>query len=108
MYKTYKFYDKQGRRLSVFCRALNNQQAEIVSFACSKHDRFKKKFAVDEYIKYINGKETIVKPIINIITIEGGKNECLAMLDYCNKNYYYSIKQYVLIPKYIVKKIKYA
>lgn len=50
VFKTYKFYDKNGRRLSIFGEEEGDTIA-ITVFTCNKDDRFEKSKAVEHYNK---------------------------------------------------------
>lgn len=89
MYNTNKFYDRKGRRLAVFCRFLDYNEAEIVIFTCSKADRFNKKFATEQYNKYLNAETLETKPEVVKLQIKAEERELKTMLNYCVDNLYY-------------------
>lgn len=87
---TYNFYDKQGRRLAVFCRFLDYKTAEIFTLTCSKDDQFSKEFARKTYYLYTTyDKIPIdVHPKIVTIDIEPEERELKTLLRYCKDNYF--------------------
>lgn len=88
MYSTYKYYDQKGRRLSVFCRFLDDDTAEIYTLTCSKKDQFSKNFAVKSYKSYINNGVTKTRPLIKKIERKKNLKEISTLIDYCNDNYF--------------------
>ncbi len=87
---TYKYYDKKGRRLAVFCRYVSPTEAEIVTFTCSKEDKFVKKFAQKEYQAFINEnyRELTTKPVTVSVQIKSEQRELQTLINYCNEHYY--------------------
>lgn len=87
-FATYAFYDKKGRRLSVFCRFLNALEAEIVTITCSKSDQFSKKISRAMYAEYISGEPFTFKPTTKIVAIKLEEGEQTTLINYCQANYY--------------------
>lgn len=92
-YATYRFYDRKGRRLAVFCRYLTATEGEITTFVCSKDDQFSKAFARRSYDVYVNDLpleegEEVAKPHNTIINIPPEWGEIKSLINYCNANYY--------------------
>lgn len=93
-YSTNRYYDQKGRRLAVFCRYLNANEAEIFTLTCSKDDQFSKKYARKVYESYLQGvdlKNEFHKPAIEIIGIEPERREIWTLLNFCRKNYYINV-----------------
>lgn len=88
MYNTYKYYDKKGRRLAVFCRFIDADTAELITFVCSKEDQFKKAFAIEQYNKYVDGLPLSSKPIVEKVEIQPEESEIKLLIRYCREKYY--------------------
>lgn len=102
-YNTFKYYDKSGRRLAIFCQ-IENGIMNITTFPCSKSDTFSKKRAWEIYqnekvefdvsykIENINGVYTRVKTpgvfkevIKENFTVKGEYSE--DFIRWCNLNF---------------------
>lgn len=94
MYSTFKYFDKKGRRLSVFCRYVSPLEAEMFTLTCSHSDPFKKKTAREYYESYINGNKK-GNPTIELVTIQPEEREIKCLLRYCRDKFYKKELEYV-------------
>jgi len=99
---TYAFYDRKGRRLACFCRFITPTQAEIFIITCSLKDQFSRRFARDQYNKYLNNQPLECHPEIKLVTIQAEDGEARTMFRYCQDNFLikidYPIDIQVIIP----------
>lgn len=108
---TYAYHDHKGRRLAVFCRYLDDfETAEIFTIACSQKDQFRKKFAVQEYEKYLNNTigeggylALTCHPEIEQIKVLPEQRELKTLINYCDDNYFYLIEAplTILVPSLV-------
>lgn len=112
--RTYKFYDVNGRRLSVFAQELEPGLLDIFVLACSKGDQFNKKFAQERYESYLLGEYNY--------TVKGGKLDRIhplelqvpvienkpayTLLKYCKLNFYKKYVEEIIIQKEKITFIK--
>jgi hypothetical protein len=96
-YCTFKYYDKKGRRLAVFCRFISPTEAELFTLTCSEEDQFQRKYARQVYEAYLKGEDPkfeFHKPLIEIIEIQPEQREVQTLIEYCESNYHF----YATIP----------
>lgn len=96
---TFKYYDKEYRRLAVFCRYINPLEAELFTLTCSEQDQFDKAYARRVYEAYLNGddlKFEFHKPVVELITIQPERREIWTLLNYCRERYY--AEQIITVP----------
>lgn len=104
---TFRYYDRRGQRLGVFCRFINETEAEIYTLACSHDDQFNKNFARQVYIDYLktgrsfyvldglpdsnHAIEVEAHPTITTVTVVPEEREVQTLIRYCKDNYFYEI-----------------
>lgn len=95
---TYSYFDNKGRRLAVFCRYIDHSTAEILTIACSDKDQFRKKYAIQQYEKYLSYKNTDTLPELDChpkieqVTIVPEERELKTLIRYCQANYFVLIE----------------
>lgn len=89
MLKTYKFYDKRGRRLAIFGDQTGRTTMNITIIPCSKQEvNFSKKVANQLYNDIQEGK----KVVHGFTTIEVDEQKPgQSFLKWCRENYYVEV-----------------
>ena len=86
-YKCHKYYDKYGKRLSIYAQKMGDY-LEVVVIPCSKEDKFIKKEA---------DKLFLTKPYTpKVVKIENNKPRS-TFLHWCKYNFYLPIVEYKAI-----------
>ena len=80
IHKTFSFYDKKGRRLSIFGEVVDNK-INITIIPCSKHDKFYKDKANILFNTIGAYKELHIIPIIDNKSMK-------SFINWCETNFY--------------------
>lgn len=103
----YRFYDKKGRRLALFCDFKDEVTAKLVIIPCSKADQFNKKEALAMYEDIIAGNEVPSAEIVEL-TILPEERTLKTLFRYAFNNLYELKERYKMVKTKILRKIKYA
>jgi hypothetical protein len=98
-FKTFKFYDSRGRRLSIFAEYI--EEANILKFfilTCSIKDTFVKKVAREAY-ENRNNTDYTYNPLIFIYKLSEGEGPRNAFLQFCHDTFFKMIPAWITIQK---------
>lgn len=93
-FKCHKYYDKKGRRLSIYAQKMG-EYLEIVVIPCSKEDKFKKKEADHLFLTVPYTPESI--------KIENNKPRS-TFLKWCKENFYLPMIEFKAVTYTIYEK----
>lgn len=89
IFKTYKFYNDEHERLSIFCKDLRNGILEIFILSCDAKSNLSKKYAKKIYDTYLPTYKIMPKidPTIMYIPILRQKGAHGTFINYCNTHF---------------------
>ena len=89
MTKTYKFYDKRGRRLAIFGKQEGTTTMNVVVIPCSTTEKnFSKKRANELYENLLKG-EKVAHEAYSVLIVDNKPGQSL--INWCRKNFYYHV-----------------
>lgn len=87
-------YNAKKQRVALFIQAKDNFSAEIVEIKCSKNDNFSKKYAREQYQKYLKNQDIEVKPTKFKVELLGHSPK-YTLNKFANDNYYNLVTQII-------------
>ena len=90
-YATFAFYDKRGRRLSIFGQDLQNKSMLVTIIPCSTADKFSKKVGRDLFKQEKLRRETKIpyekQPICFFIALKDSDKPGWSFIEFCKNNF---------------------
>ena len=102
MYKTFKYYDDNGRRLSIMGEIIKSPIGDLILMTvirCSKEDNFNKTVAIEIYTAIKEGRYFDYSEVtISILDNKPGKS----FIDWCESNLYKEKLEYRVFTRKIL------
>jgi len=86
--RCYNRWTTDKRRMSIFCRKINEDTLEIFTLKCSPKDTFRKVYANLKYQEHLTGLEDELSDNIEHIKIQSGDTMAYTFSRYLRQNYW--------------------
>lgn len=104
----YRFYDKSGRRLALFCDFKDATTAQIYTLPCSKDELFKKSFAKEAYKKFLETGVLEKSATLTEVEVKPEEGTLKTLFRYAYNNLYYPVNYAKVTVKTKYKKLNHG